>query len=52
MNFRLSLMFQSEIQVNLFVLHFEVLLSYVACLMEFMITGLEVGNALQCYLCI
>lgn len=52
LNFRFSLVFQSEIQANPFILKFWVLLSYVACLMEFIIIILGVENALKCFLCI
>lgn len=51
LNFRPSLVLQSEIEVNPFILNFRVLLSYIACLMGFIII-LGVTNALKCFLCI
>lgn len=49
LNFGPSLVLQSEIQVNPFILKFWVLLSYVACLMEVFIIILGVENALKCF---
>lgn len=52
LNFRPSLVLQSKIQVNPSILKFQVLLSYIACLMEFFIIILGAENALKCFLCI